>query len=256
MKNMYLIFLLLPTSFFAQRAQIGAFISAEMPNQKLMPNMGVNSSMGVELTYQPIRTLPMLLSMKGSLGYYSRNTVAQTYTFDNGLTTNSDVQYTSYVNKVLVGAKFYIGNEAGTVRGFITPQFGAAFMRTRILFMDPAEGSFCNPLDRRAAQKDDGFIYGGEAGVEVDMNRFFKTVQTPGRHRMYAAVSFTNGIGKFDYVNVKYMKDKPEATTGDGREVTTTFSDGSTTLYEQKIADIYTTSLQFIGLTVGYTYNF
>ena len=268
MKNFYLFsLLLLPSCLFAQqKAQIGAYFTADMPVRSIMPSMSTNAGAGLQFAYKPMSRFPMMLELKGSIGAYSHRTLNQTYIFSTNSTTNVNVNYSSSMNKVLFGTKFHIGHEYKAVRGFITPQIGAAFMRSRIVIDDPADADDCRALERKTTQRSSGFVYGGEAGVEVSMEKLFRGIQTENKHRLYASVNFMKSFEPFEYTNVKYMKDHdhmamPEGSEGtateDGRAINTTFINVSTnSLHEHKIAELYKTNLQFWGFSIGYVFNF
>lgn len=247
--------LVIPTSLAAQHGQIGTYLEINTPMKSEMPKMNTNGSFGIEGSFIPFGNGNMLLSLKGSLGYYSRQTLPQTYAFENGVSTTTDVEFTSYLNQAKLGLKFYTGNETSLLRFFITPQVGMTFMRTRILIKEPNTESFCNPLERRKTHGYSGLTFGGELGMEADMNRIFKTVTTPEKHRMYFSVGYLNSFRSFDYVNIRYMKDS-QSNSENSRELNATFQDNSATIYEKKIAEIYSTKLQFISFTLGYVYNF
>jgi len=268
MKNAYLLaLLLLPNLLFAQqKAQLGLYFTADVPVRSVMPKMSTNAGVGLQFAYKPMSRFPMMLELKGSVGAYSYRTLNQTYVFTNNSSTNVNVNYTSAMNKLLFGTKFHIGHEYRAVRGFITPQIGAAFMRSRIMIEDPQDEDDCKALERKTTQRYAGFIYGGEAGVEVSMNKLFRGVASENKHRLYASVNFMNSFSTFDYVNIKHMEDHdhsamatgtPATETEDGRDINTTFVNVSTnSLHEHKIAELYRTNLQLWGFSIGYVFNF
>jgi len=267
MKYIYLLCFFIPSFTFAQKAQLGMYFTADFPMHSVMPKMSTNAGVGLQFAYKPISRFPMMLELKGSIGSYSNRVLQQTYVFTNNSSTTVDVTYRSSMNKVLFGTKFHIGHEYRSVRGFITPQIGAAFMRSRIVIADPADVDDCKALERKTTQGQSGFVYGGEAGIEVDMSRLFRGVSTQNKHHLYASVNFMKSFAPFEYVNVKYMKDHDHEammngntetqTTEDGRDINTTFINVSTnSLHEHKIAELYRTNIQMIGFNVGYVFNF
>jgi hypothetical protein len=231
-----------------------------------MPKMSTNFGGGLQFAYKPIPHFPMMLELKAGLGNFSRQRLSQTYIFTDNSSTTVDVDYSSAMNRAMLGAKFHIGHEFRAVRGFITPQIGSAVMRSRIVINDPQDTDDCKALESKTTQRYSGFVYGGEAGVEVSMERLFRGVQTENKHRLYASVNFMKSFAQFEYVNVKYMEDHDHAamepgsggqTTGDGRDINTTFVNVSTnSLHEHKIAELYRTNLQFWGFSIGYVFNF
>ncbi len=267
MRHAYLLLLFVPFFSAAQQAQIGTYFTADIPVRSVMPKMSTNAGIGLQFAYKPLPRFPMMVELKGSLGSYSYRTMQQTYIFDDESQTTTDVTFSSAMNKWQFGTKFHIGHAYRPVRGFITPQIGGAVMRSKIAIAIPGEEDDCVPMDRNTFQKDRGFFYGGEVGVEVDMNRLFRNVATEDRHRLYFSVNFMKSFGKFEYVNVKYMKDHDheamhgggtgEPTSEDGRDINTTFVNVTNgDIHEHKIAELYRTDLRLWGFSVGYVFSF
>jgi hypothetical protein len=274
MKQIYLILMCIPLCIiflpgvsFAQTAQLGTYFTCDIPDHSIMPKMSTNAGLGLQLAVKPIPRTPIMLELKASIGLYSNRTLQQTYYFDSISSTTTNVTYSSAMNRVSLGTKIHLVNEFRAFRPYITPQIGAAFMRSRIVIDDPEDQDDCKPLERKTTQRYNGFTYGAEAGLEVSMDRLFKGVQSENKHRLYASVTFMNSFRTFEYVNVKYMQDHDHAamtggsssgtTTEDGRDLNTTFINVSTnSLHEHKIAELYRTQLRFWGFNIGYVYNF
>src|SRR3989338_6510348 len=133
------------------------------------------------------------------------------FTCDIPNKTTADVTYSSSMNRLSFGTKFYLVNEYRTIRPFITPQVGMAFMRSKIVIADPQDEDDCKALERKTTQRYSGFTYGGEVGVDVSMNQLFKLNSEDNKHRLYASVTFMNSFDRFEYVNIKHMKDHDHA---------------------------------------------
>jgi hypothetical protein len=267
MKRILPLFLLIAGTSFGQRFQIGAYIPIDVPNRQIMPKMSTASGIGILFAYRPIQRIPAYLEVKSNFGNYSDRSMQQTYNFGNGSQTTTTVTYKSNMHKVLLGTKFFLGNDYQAVRPFITPQAGAVFYRTNIRIADPTDTDDCKPLERKTTQHDAGFVYGGEVGAEIALDRLFKGMSSENRHHLTLSASFLKGAGLFEYVNVRYMEDEvhgamPEGEhagheAADGRDINATFINVSTNaLHEHKIAELYRTSLQYWGLNIGYTFTF
>lgn len=267
MKQLYILFAFVPFVSLAQRAQTGIYFTCDMPNKSIMPKMSANAGLGLQFAYKPVQRIPMMLELKGSIGMYSNRTLQQTYVFDSTSSTTTDVTYSSAMNRLSLGTKFYLVNDYRAVRPFITPQVGMAFMRSKIRVADPLDEDDCQPLERKTTQRYSGFTYGGEVGVELSMSRLFKINSEDNTHRLYASVTFMNSFNRFEYVNVKYMQDHDHgamtggtggsSTSEDGRDINAQFINVSTnSIHEHKIAELYKTNLQFWGFNIGYTFNF
>jgi len=269
MKKLYILFAFAPLFSFAQQNwQIGSYLTLDVPNHQIMPKMSSNFGIGFQTAYRPIERIPVFLEFKASTGLYSSRTLQQTYVFDPTSSTTTDVTYASHMNRLNLGTKIYLVHDYRTIRPFVTPQIGYAFMKSKIVVADPADEDDCKPLERKTTQRYSGFTYGAEAGVEISMNKLFKNVVTENTHRLYLSVTFMNSFNRFEYVNVKYMQDHDHAammgggavsagTDGGDRDVNGSFINVSTNqIHEHKIAELYRTNLQFWGVNIGYTFNF
>lgn len=262
MKLILLPALLITVLGFSQRAQFGLNFSTDFPNREIMPKMGVVKSLGIVGAYKPVRNVPILLELKGSLGVYSARTIPQTYIFGNGDKTSVNVKYNSNMHKVLFGTKFQIGNEYRLMNFFITPQIGAAFMNSRIYIEDPntQEGE-CKALESSHPHRSKVGVYGGEIGTQINLGR-----KAGGfNHRINLSVNFLNGFKPVDYINVKYMKDEPHGVSGNDpmnhgnsdRDLDATFINVTTkATHNHKIAELYNTKYQMWGFSIGYTIVF
>lgn len=267
MKHLYLFLMFFPLFASAQSGQLGSFVTVDFPVKSIMPKMSTNGGIGLQFAYRPVQRIPVYIELKGSMGLYSSRTLQQTYYFDSVSSTNTNVTYTSAMNRLNLGFKTYLVNDYRAVRPFITPQIGATFMRSRIVIADPADEDDCRALERKTVQRDRGFTFGGEVGVDVAMNKLFPRAITDEGHKLYLSVNFTQSFNKYEYVNVKYMDDHDHAalhngsghsaSDEDGRDINTTFINLSTnSLHDHKIAELYRTDLRFIGFHIGYIYQF
>ena len=243
----------------SQKGQIGAFIPIDSPIKSVMPNMGTNIGFGLQGSYSPFHGSPFYIELKGSWGTYSQKSLDQTYYFSDNSQTITNVHYKSSMRKYLLGTKFMVGHDFRMVRGFITPQIGLTKFRTNIVIEDTSSVDDCKPLDRKTTQKDIGFVYGGELGIEISLDRFNKNHSDENKHKLVISGSYLAGFDHFEYVNVKYMKDEVHGTnvTHADADINSTFINLSTNeIHEHKIAELYHTSLMYWGINIGYVYNF
>lgn len=268
MKKCYLfIFCLLPFVSLSQvdnRVQFGIHGMADIPLRSQMPKMSTNYGAGAFLSVKPHRRVPLFIELRGSMGQYSSKTSTETFIFDDGSTTVTDVTFRSMMNKVQLGTKFYFTPSYQRVKPYVMPMVGYNFMRSKIRIADPLDEDDCQPLVDRVSQKAQGFTYGLEAGVEMDLVGTIKGEESHGR--LYFSVSYLSSARKMDYINIKYMSDHEhgvheeghgEASQADGRPLTTDFVNvSSNDLHSHKIAEIYTTYLRFINVNIGYVWYF
>lgn len=268
--NRLLLFLsFVPFAFFAQtKWQVGSYLSTSFPNKSIMPKMSPATGLGLQLAFQPIDRVPIAFELKSNFGIYAAKTLEQTFYFEDLSSTTTNVSYSSNFNQIKFGAKYQIGNDFKQIRAYFTPQIGYGSMRSKIRIDDPADEDDCKPLAKETTQRSSGFTYGGELGIEVDMSKLFRKMNTENRHYLFASATFMNGFKPFEYVNIRYMKDHDhgalpaggaelETTDENGRPITATFINVSNNnLHDHKIAELYKTGLQYWGFNVGYVIHF
>lgn len=264
MKKILLFFIALPSFTFSQgeyNAQIGFYGVVESPIRSNMPKMSTNFGIGLQGSYRPMPNFPMFIELKGHLGNYSSQTSEETYLFEDGSQTVTDVTFSSNMHALQLGAKFYYTNYYSIFRGYVTPQIGFHSMRSRIRIADPMDEDDCAPLENRIAFKNTGLTYGGELGVDIDVKRLI--TQNESDQRLYFSVSYLGSFKDMDYINIKHMEEHEHgvqhsepATEGD-RDLTSQFVNVSNNdLHEHKIAEIYSTKLSFIAFNLGYIWYF
>jgi hypothetical protein len=264
MKNLYLILVLLPFAIHGQTFRLGTYVPIDIPIKHEMPKAGIASGLGLSLAIQPFKRIPVAMEMKGNLGIYSNRTLEQTYQFSDGSQTITDVNYTSNFHKALIGTRVSTGNQESPIRVFLTPQIGYGFMNSRIRIADPLDEDDCKPLEKRITQRFQGAIYGAELGLDMQFGKLIGSNSSDRHNRLIVSVNFLGSFKDFEYVNIKYMEDKPhEVAMGehtipeDDRDINATFVNvSSNNLHQHKIAELYKTPLSFIGVQIGYTYNF
>lgn len=265
MKQVLLLALLLPSIGFSQgeyNSQIGFFIPVEVPITSEMPKMSTGIGLGIQGAYRPMPNFPMFIELKGNLGMYSYQNSQQTYLFGNGASTITDVTFRSSMHKIQLGTKFYVSNFYKPVRGFVTPQVSWNFMRTKISIADPEDTDGCKPYENRVAQQSNGLSFGGEIGVDLDVQKIFTGSESK-NSRMYISVGYMRSFNKMEYINIKHMEDHEHGvahsdnSTDDGRDMTMEFINVlNNATHEHKIAEIYKTKLNFITINIGYIWYF
>lgn len=244
---------------FSQQTRLGFFLPIDFPVKSTMPYMSTTGGIGFTGAYSPFFSAPVSLELKANLGGYSSRTVAQTYQFDDGSQTTTDVTYSSGMNKMLIGTKIMMGGDYRTIRGYLTPQIGTARFRSKITVADPEDQDGCHPLDSDIRQKDRGWIYGGEIGAEIVLSRLLPNQVSDEGHTLFLSASYLRGFDHFEYVNVKYMTDEVHTTmaTHTTADLNARFINLSTNnIHEHKVAELYHTPFEMIGIQIGYVYRF
>ncbi len=266
MKILFTLCLAFSFAGFSQKLQFGTYVPVDIPMRHKMPYMSTNVGLGFGGAYKPVSQIPVFAELKGSFGGYSNRTLQQTYIFGDGSSTVTDVRFSSNMHKLLLGTKVVFGSEYKGFRMYLTPQAGFAFMNSRIFIEDPTDVDGCKALERKKTQRFAGFIYGGELGAEISMDRIFKGIVVENRHRLIFAMTYMRGTRPFEYVNIKYMKDNNHGVAGehdhhmndeDRTDIETTFINvSSNNTHEHKIAELYRTPFEFVGFNIGYVISF
>ncbi len=269
MKNLYLIFVFFSSfSLYSQgeyNVQFSLFGVSDIPIKSQMPKMGVNYGLGMYVAYKPINRIPVFLELKGNLGMYDYRTSTETFIFDDNSTTVTDVSFKSSMHKLQFGTKIYVTNFYSRMRGYVTPQIGYNFMRSRIRVADPLDEDDCQPLENRIAHKSGGLTYGAEIGFELDVIRLIK-IDGFTNSRLFMSLSYLGSFNKVDYINTKYMNENVHGVYEGGhqhhevsadRDVTLEFINVSNnSLHEHKIAEVYKTPLRYFNINLGYVWYF
>jgi hypothetical protein len=268
MKRILLLFLILPFLAVSQihKGEISPFIPITIPVKSQMPFMSSAIGIGLKGGYKPWNQLPFLFELKASINSYSNRTLSQTFLFGDGSSTQTNVTYSSGFNQTSLGLKIQIGSDLRLISGFVTPQIGTLRMRSKIVVADPMDEDGCAPLDRKTTHKYRGFFVGAEAGIDLDFALIWKSVPE-GKNKFTFSVMHLYGLGLFNYVNVKYMKDHEHhlmeegevmAVTDEGRtDITASFINVSTqNIHQHKIAELYNTGLRMWQFSLGMTFRF
>lgn len=244
--------------------QFSLFGTADVPIRTTMPRMSPNYGAGVQFSYKPANRIPLFIELKGSVGQYDSRTSKETFIFDDGSATVTDVSFRSNMNKIQLGTKIYYTSFYRPVRGYVTPQIGYHFMNSRIRIEDPEDEDDCMPLKNRIAHRSSGLTYGLEAGLELDVIGLIGGDYS--ESRVYFSVAYLGSFKKIDYVNTRYMNEHEHGVyegehghyvDSDGRALTAQFINlSSNDLHEHKIAEVYRTYLRFININIGYVWYF
>ena len=261
MKNLHLLFVFIPLFVFGQNSHFGVYVPMDIPIQHMMPKAGVAGGLGINFFMQPVSRIPMALELRGNLGNYSNKTLEQTYLFDDGSQTVTDVTYSSNFHKILFGVRFSTEHDLSAFRVYATPQIGIGIMSSKIRIADPEDEDDCKPLEIRITQRFSGVVYGGELGVDIELGRLFSSKTINNNHRLNIGINYLGSFKDFQYVNIKHMENKTHGVAHENpeedRDVTTQFINvSSNNLHEHKIAELYKTRLSFIGIHIGYVYRF
>lgn len=242
----------------------------DFANENSMPQFGRLLSGGIAFAVYPNREIPAGIEVRGSLGGYARGSETRTFNFQGTPNTNIDIDYFSRMHKLLIGAKFANPSSDRLLRPFAALHAGRVFFRSSIYILDPEDDDACLPLEDRVVHGFNGWAYGGEAGMEVMV---MQDMYGHGEDLIfYVSGSLLCSFRDVEYINVDYLLDEVPVPATDGsshqhgqgasgsrahEDVFAGFIDvSSQTVHYHKIAELYRTRLQLVGLNVGLILRF
>lgn len=252
----FLLFILVESNSFAQKMQASLFITTDIPDKAIMPEMQTNIGWGLSFGYRPIFGFPMIAEAKASWGLNASTSKNQDVLFQgNTQSTNIHSTYNSKMNKYLIGAKWLIGYDIKTFRGFVTPQIGLANFKT-LVNISYSDDNNRQQTDRQVSHRNLTPVYGGEIGLEILLNNIFpKKINGKEKHRIVLSMNLLRSFGYARYLNVNNMFDISDGhgyTINENSEYLPIKNDYS---YSSFYAEKYKTRLQFSGFNIGYIIN-
>ncbi|HEY1040609.1 MAG TPA: hypothetical protein VGF30_14445 [Bacteroidia bacterium] len=264
-KTLLLLSTLICSLMNAQKLDLGINYNADIPFAADMPKMNMNHGAGLYIGYKVLEKTPLWFSADLSTGMYAYKSRKETYRFTDGTETETWVNYSSNLHKLLFGFNYDIGRSENLFSGYLTAQAGYAIMNSKIFIEDPSEPDGCKALVNKNTLIYGNGIYAGGAGVRININQLQKKQNKYGfNQHIEIGVKYTGG-GNFNYVNIKHMQEHNHAIAGsaststnaDTRDLTVKFVNVTTNdIHEHKVAEVYTSPFKMLNLKVGYMVRF
>jgi hypothetical protein len=243
--------------------QFGLVLNVDAPFQSVMPHMDVSGNFGFSIAQSPVIGSPFYIEFKALWGNYATEYSYDINYYQNGYWYPADATYRSGYQKYLLGSKIMAGKDFRALRFFTTPQIGILRIRTKteveywdgtVNWNDQNDDGSENVF--RTAQKQTGLVWGGEAGMEISLQRLFKKESEKNTYRLLISGSFLRGFRPYDYMNVDIELLTYEELNDhlDQLEQYTDISHPNVDEYQ--FAKTYTSPLQFWGINLGLTINF
>jgi hypothetical protein len=225
--------------------------SLSLPQQGMNKNINGLHSIVLGGTYQlPGKLSRIRVGAELGWGTYASNTKEQTFTFTNGYSVKTDVNYGSNVTQGNLNAKVMLLQNK-PVMPYISGKIGYAGFYSNIYIEDPNDPLGCKALDERTLIKDGTFTtaYGG--GLQIDWGAFGKN-GNKGKHWIDVSVHQQTG-GNLNYINTKKLYDSNNSpTASDGKPLNVKFINASTNeIHEHQIAEVFTTPLRMLEIKVA-----
>lgn len=189
--------------------QLGFLINIDSPFKEVMPYMETSGNFGFSIGQSPVIGSPFYIEFKALWGNYGTEYSYDVNYYQNGYWYPADATYKSGYQKYLLGTKIMAGKDFRALRFFGTPQIGILRMRTKtdVKYWDGTvnwndQNDDGSEHAYRTAQKQTGFVYGGEAGLEISLQRLFKKESEKNRYRLLLSGSYLRGFKPYSYTNV------------------------------------------------------
>lgn len=255
MKHLY--FLLVAFIATAANAQfsLDAGYSLSVPGKEMSKNINLVHSFSMGGMY----TLPGKLNrIQGGInlgvGTYANTTKEQTFYFDNGTATRTDVNYSSNVIQAHAVAKAFLFSHA-MFNPFASAKMGYAAFYSNIYVEDPDDPGGCKALQQKNIIKDGTFMAGFGAGMQVDWS-LFSGRWSKGARFIEFSVSNNYG-GNVDYINTKKLIDASNPPTGtDGKPLNIKFINATTQqIHEHQVAEVYNSPVRTLEFRIAAVFS-
>lgn len=254
MKTAAALLTLLTSSILSAQSYMNIGYSLESPQQEMNKNINHLHSLTTGIFF----TVPQLdkrleLGAEFGWGMYANTSKEQTFTFRDGSTTTTQVNYSSNVLQGGFTARVMLTKNKG-ITPYISGKTGYASFYSNIYIEDPNEGN-CHPLDQKNIIKD-GTIYGGYGGgLQIDWSVFNPKGD---KKRSFIDIRVQNVRGgKVDYINTKKLIDAsaPPPAAENGKALNVKFVNATTNeIHEHQVAEVYTTPMRMLEYRISWVF--
>lgn len=237
------------------QSQLSIGYALGAPRQDMNRNINFLHSINSGISFRVPGTRDHLrLGAEGTWGTYAVTTKEQTFTFRDGSSTRTNVNYSSNVLQGALTARWMLLPNRG-FSPYISGKAGYASFYSTIFIEDPHDIDGCRPLDQKTLLKD-GSIFGGYGGgLQLDWSLFSR-----GANRRSGYIDFSiqriQG-GKISYINTKKLYDaaNPPPPGGDGKPVNVQFINASTSeIHEHQVAEVYSSALRMMEFRLAWVW--
>jgi hypothetical protein len=191
------------------------------------------------------------------IGTYAQITKKQTFVFDDGTTTVTNVRYGSNVFQANAFTRIDV-LQKGKIIPYIKGNAGLARFYSNVTVEDPKDIDGCQPLEKKSLIKDNVLALGYGAGVRVDMQSFCSKMNR-GDEFIDFSVTRVSG-GNVNYINTRRLRDHYHNEPNNdpkSQPLVQRFINASTQrIHEHQVAELYTSALQMLEFRIGYTVKF
>lgn len=255
MKRITALLLLLSYSLLHGQSYMTLGYSLSSPQQAMNKNINHLHSLTAGIHFKVPRLDNRLqLGAEFGWGTYANTSKEQTFSFRDGSTTTTQVNYSSNVLQGAINARIMLLKEKG-ITPYISGKAGYASFYSNIFIEDPHDAGGCRPLDQKNIIRD-GTIFGGYGGgLQIDWSVFNPKSS---RKRSFIDLRVQNLRGnKVDYINTKKLIDAsaPPPAGENGKALSVKFVNATTNeIHEHQVAQVYTTPMRFLECRVSFVF--
>jgi hypothetical protein len=238
-------------------SQFSLILNVDSPVKGIMPDMSTTGLFGLGFGQSPFYGSPMFIEFKAFWGNYGKETQNNVYYERDGWLYPADSRYMSGYQKYLLGTKFMLGKDFRTIRAFGTPQIGLLRMRSKVIINWTEDGTVDeNGLGTNEARKtfvaETGFVYGGEAGVEIAIDKLLKIPSDNHVFRLVVSGSYVMSNNEYQFADVDRMISTPSVPDNGNTYVLASHPKQ----WEEFSTEIHSSPLALWGINVGLIINF
>jgi hypothetical protein len=238
-------------------SQFSMLLNVDSPMKGITPDMSTTGLFGLGFGQSPFYGSPMFIEFKAFWGNYGRETQNNIYYEKDGWLYPADSRYSSGYQKYLLGTKFMIRRDFRAIRAFGTPQIGLLRMRSKVIINWTEDGTVDeNGLGPNEARKtfmaETGFVYGGEAGIEIAIDKLLKIPSDKHVFRLVLTGSYIMSNNEYQFADVDKMISTP--TLPDNG--LTYVQSSHPKQWEEFSTEVYSSPLALWGINVGLIINF
>ena len=251
MKKLLLIIVvaLVANAACAQRFDLGSNFNYAKHIGGMVYHIDQGFGITLEAAWLP-KTAPFSVGIEFAYNGYGQETTRQTFTFDDGTVTETDVIVTNTFSNLYATGKYFLRN-GKLINPYLSAKAGYSWYKTNLVIEDPEDEDGCKPLDSDKLLVDGTFTVSGGAGVRVDFSSLFK--RTPANTLFFDLSAHITQGGTVEYMNV-HEHSAPNQTPDS--DVTTRFINNRTqVVHEHHVGHVYSSLAEMMEYRLGVVFR-
>lgn len=229
-------------ALWAQTFELGSNANLSQPVGMMSGSM--DNAFGITLEAGLVFKRPFTAGIEMNFGNYGHQSSRQQYTFDDGSTTETDVNVSNNLMSVFLTGKHFLRPEK-KVNPYLSAKAGWSWFTTNLTIEDPADEYSCHPIESDILSRDDTYTFSGGAGVRIDFNSIFKNTE---ENRFFIDVSIHGTYGGI----IKYMNVDMHAHHSPDQDVVAKFiNTQSQVVHEHHVGYVYSSVLNMVDYRIG-----